>query len=382
MTSSNAGIPSPGGATTRVIPLPAERDNHPVFVVDPSRVAERIDILLLTALFEEREVLKLNLESVFESALRELNKSLSSNDKYSLEPLPPNLVDVAYSLERWALVRQTNGVSVERPLTLGIATLPQMGNVFAGLYTNHYIRHHSPRLIFLLGICGSADTGVLDLGDVLISTEVHWSNVHKLRPSTSVELAAKHPELALYEVWDRAQYRTPGEWVGILRKFFDRKSRDLPSNWDAAPFSKPLIDHARADQDQKVAFGPLVATNHVVDHPAIRDKHKKEAKAFGIEMESAGVFAAIDLHNEVNVEPKPPKVVGFAFKGVSDRCAEKGDNIWRQIAGHNAAYAALSFIFFNLPLIERQLEEADRLAGGLRRTRSGHPPRGLTGRRS
>jgi nucleoside phosphorylase len=221
---------------------------------------------------------------------------------------------------------------------------------------------------------------VAKLGDVVISTEVHWTNVHKLKPPADPALAKSQPDLAVYQVWNRAQFAPESGWLGVMEHYFEHHEEDLPSNWSHPPIAKPAQDSKAPreywpDATQKVAFGPLLATNHVVDHAGLRDKHKGEAKAIGIEMESAGVFAAIALHNNVSVRPKPPRAAGFVFKGVSDHCSQKGDNAWRQIAGSNAAYAALTFIFCNLAFIDHQIPAADRAVKQKRRTSSAYQQR-------
>lgn len=317
--------------------------------INPDVVFHRVDVLFLTALFEERGKVELNVDQIFRAALHQLNTAADGNVRYELVDLQSNMADMAHGLRRWNLQKIVNGVSDPNPITFGLATLPQMGNVYSALYTQQIIERRVVGLSVLVGICGSADENHLRLGDVLVSTEIHWVNVHKLSNGPD-------PKYAEYKIWNRGQFKTETQWQNIIRNHFGGHETHLPSNWDDAPYKPPPLKAKEPPRPpQRVEFGPLVATNHVVDNKDIRDLHKRDSKALGIEMESGGMFAAIALHNTLAFNKKQPPVHGMVFKGVSDLCAQKNDDVWREIAGYNAAFAALSFVFSNMELIETEI---------------------------
>lgn len=192
-----------------------------------------IDILIITALSEELDVLRQYLS---------LNKKMQSPNcqlTYDIGPLKTEKEGVFYFCAATCLF--------------------DMGNAGSGIGAVNAIRDLNPSYVIMFGIAAGIE-GEVELGDVILPTHVFYYELAKLKPND-------------------VEVRPQAYQTDILLR---NKLSDFASTYSG---------------DHKVKFGPFAVGEKVVAEKVAVEKLKKaEPKLIGIEMEAYGVArAAADM---------------------------------------------------------------------------------------
>jgi nucleoside phosphorylase len=189
-----------------------------------------------------------------------------------------------------------------------------MGRLQAATATSDAIRKWCPRYVLLVGIAGGVAQKNVELGDILISTQIVDYELQKLTPAG--------PEMR-WEV-HRADPRLLGA------------ARNLSKDW------QELTKVNRPGSGQpKRHVGPIASGDKVIAFREVMKKHRDAWPALiGVEMEAAGVVTAAFQSTE------PPGF--FMVRGVSDFADEKkgvhSTGQWRLYACDVAASFAIALL--------------------------------------
>jgi nucleoside phosphorylase len=254
-----------------------------------SAPTSKADFVIITALEEERDAVLTHLPGN-----RRIMPSAADIRTYRFARIPVNFPDGSVG---------KYGVAV--------LSLISMGRVEASLATSDAIRRWAPRYVLMVGIAGGiADEGV-NVGDVLISSQIIDYELQKVKAETeSVRYSAHRADPRLL---DAAQNMTNSEW-------------------------RTEITVARpGDGQPRRLVGPVATGDKVVARKALLDKLRADwPKLIGIEMEAGGAAAAAFQ------SARSPGF--FMIRGVSDLADEhKGDD-WREYACDVAAAYTIALL--------------------------------------
>ena len=195
--------------------------------------------------------------------------------------------------------------------TVAVLSLISMGRVEASLATSDAIRRWSPRYVLMVGIAGGIGDEGVNVGDVLLSSQVIDYELQKL--TDEGESIRYSPHRADPRLLDAAQNMTNSEW-------------------------RAQITVARPSEGQpRRLVGPVATGDKVVARKALLDKLRAAwPKLIGIEMEAGGAAAAAFQ------SARDPGF--FMVRGVSDLADAHKNDDWREYACDVAAAYTIALL--------------------------------------
>lgn len=228
----------------------------------------------------------------------------------------------------WKEVGDTRWTHVYREATMTTAsgaklrviatTSTSMGLTAAAIATTHLVLQFRPRLVAMIGIAAGTRSGGKQFGDVLVADPTVDYNSGKVVLEGGIREFQPDP----YPIGLNPRLRS------VLQKYRSHSVfGDIRNRWAGATPSSP----------NRLHVGPVGAADQVIDDETrITEIRKNWRKLIGVEMETYGVYRA------VNEAPEPkPRVV--SFKAVCDFAAEKSDS-WQEYAAFTAAEFASEFL--------------------------------------
>ena len=199
---------------------------------------------------------------------------------------------------------------------IAVLTLPQMGNVDAGIYTTQAINLLQPRFVIMVGLAGGI-RGRVNYGDVIISTEIIYYELAKQLPNGAEVRPSTIPVDQL--LLTCAQNLDRNLW----RKYF------MLSSQTHVEGANNFLPEAR--------FGPFAVGDKVVaDGSFLEELLHLHPKIIGIEMESYGVAKASFSHID------RPRFI--AVRGVCDFADSQKNDDWHSVACASAAAYVVGFL--------------------------------------
>jgi len=262
--------------------------------IDTSHNWRPVDVLIMTALHEEKEaVLRL------------------------LEDFEP--VQVGESFIYYACTLSANNGKYK----VAVTQLARMGNVEAGIHATQAIDELDPTCVLMVGIAAGI-RGRASLGDVIVSTQILYYEQAKQTPiGPEIRPISIHADRSLLR---SAQNCNSSHWCSLV----------MVAN-----------PEQRVSDPPRVCFGPFAVGDKVVaDQSYVSELMKLHPKLIGVEMESYGIAAAA-----ANAPTRPRFL---AIRGISDFADEQKDDSYRQYASAVAAAFAIGFLRFG-PLSPRIL---------------------------
>lgn len=264
-----------------------------------------VDFVIITALEEEREAL--------------LSKLCNP------QKLPPVNGDIGVYYHSQLPVTMSD--KTQGNYDIIVFSLIDMGRVNASVAASGAIRRWKPRCVLMVGIAGGIKEAGIDLGDILISDQIVDYELQKIRKSKT------EVRYSVYKVSPRL--------MNFVRNFHLKDYRSLLTI--SPPIEKILNRHIGA-----IASGDkVIASGHV-----LRQYQESWPKLIGVEMEAAGVAAAV-----YQSDLKPDF---FMIRGVSDFADNEKDSVnvkqWRNYACEIAAAFTVALLkqgpytFLPLPL--------------------------------
>lgn len=196
---------------------------------------------------------------------------------------------------------------------IAVMQLSQMGNVEAGIRAIQAIGELNPGCVLMVGIAAGI-RGEVDLGDVIISTQVIYYEQAKQTPQGPEHrpIAVPADPLLLHS----AQNYNDASWRDLV-------AAKNPQHKKAGP--------------PRVHFGPFAVGDKVVaDKSYVSGLMSLHPKLIGVEMESYGIAAAAAS------APSRPRFL--AIRGISDFADEQKDDSYRQYASSVAAAFAIGLL--------------------------------------
>lgn len=197
-------------------------------------------------------------------------------------------------------------------------TSTSMGLTAAAIATTHLVLQFRPRLVAMIGIAAGTRSGGKQFGDVLVADPTVDYNSGKVVFEGGIREFQPDP----YPIGLNPRLRS------VLQKYRSHAVfNEIRKRWGGATPSSP----------NRLHVGPVGAADQVIDDETrITEIRKNWRKLIGVEMETYGVYRA------VNEAPEPkPRVV--SFKAVCDFAAEKSDS-WQEFAAFTAAEFAIEFL--------------------------------------
>ena len=252
-----------------------------------NETSPKIDVLLVTALAEERDAL-----------LRIVNPTTQEN------------IDGSLIVFRGSISSKKHGKSLQ----IAIMMLSQMGNVEAGNSTSKAIGQLHPDYIFMVGIAGGV-RGKINLGDLLISTDIIYYEPAKLTPEGSQIRQRSIPA-------DSAIIR-------CAQNYIDTGWKELIG---IAP-----PDHSRENEFPEIHFSPIAVGEKVIaDGSQIECLLRINPNIAGVEMESYGVATA------ANNDLSRPRFI--SIRAICDYADSTKNDQWHSYACAAAAAYAIGFL--------------------------------------
>lgn len=251
-----------------------------------------------------------------------------------VEPPVDFAIIAALKVEREAMVKRLDGVEKvqdegeplthyvgklsipgeDRPYTVVVTQLIEMGNPDAAITTTKVIPRWRPRNVLMVGIAGGVKAKAA-LGDVVVSQYAHYYPPAKRKPK-GVEHRDRQftSDLLLYA---RAQHYEAAEWKGDI--------------------GSPRPDTDGETQIPDVKFGPTACGEEVIaDHKALAALQRQCPKMVAVAMEGAGVAKAV--LSAVN----PPRYL--EIRGISDNAGPDKADGWQEYAANAAAAFTIGFL--------------------------------------
>ncbi len=243
-----------------------------------------IDVLIITALPEERDAIL-----------------------HQLEDFDP--VQVGESPIYYTCTLPANGGECR----VAVTQLCKIGNVEASIHTTRAIEELNPACVLMVGIAAGIK-GRVDIGDVIVSTQVLYYEQAKQTP-----MGPEHRPISILAdslLLHSAQNYNDTSWCSLITKGVPRRGKaDLP----------------------KVHFGPFAVGDKVVaDENYVGTLTTLHSKLIGIEMESYGTASAA-----ANALTRPRFL---AIRGISDFADEQKDDSYREYASNVAAAFTVGFL--------------------------------------
>jgi len=196
---------------------------------------------------------------------------------------------------------------------IAVTLLPTVGNVSAAVATKDLLARYSPSYVIMIGIAGGASPKSQNLGDVLVSEEVLYYELAKVKSDA-------------YEMRTKTLPANP--------KLLDRARNFGDTTWNLSIQTAPPRPLPRASAAH---IGPIASGEKVVANSEFLSQLlRANSKIIGVEMESWGVVSA--THSA-------PNMLGFlGIRGISDFAdSQKSDN-WQRYAAESAASWAIRFL--------------------------------------
>jgi nucleoside phosphorylase len=251
-----------------------------------------------------------------------------------IEPPVDFAIIAALKVEREAMVRRLTGVQrvqddgepltyyvgtlpipgEERPFTVMVTQLIDMGNPDAAIATTKVIPRWSPRNVLMVGIAGGVK-GKVALGDVVVSQYAHYYEPAKLTPDGPEHRDRQfNSDLLLYA---RAQHYEAADWKGEIHS------------------ARP--DAGGAAKMPEVKFGPIACGENVVaDLDEVENIRQQCPKMVAVAMEGAGVAKAVLSASN------PPRYL--EIRGISDYAGPDKNDGWHDYAANAAAAFTIGFL--------------------------------------
>lgn len=199
------------------------------------------------------------------------------------------------------------------------ASASRMGMTAAAVVTMKMITAFRPRYVAMCGIAAGFP-GKCSLGDIL-AVDPGWdygSGKWKLQGKTPVFLPAPH-QIGL-DSFTRGKLSLMAQDGGILD--------EIRRRWSAAEISTVLRMH----------LGPVASGAAVIAEPGISELIKRQHRdAFGLEMETYGVFAACE-------DCSLPQPKAFSLKSICDFANAKKADAYQSYAAFTSAAALQVFV--------------------------------------
>jgi len=204
-----------------------------------------------------------------------------------------------------------------RSISIVAAACPKMGMPIASAISTKMITSFRPRLLAMTGICAGV-RGKANYGDVLIADPIFDWGGGKWVSSGEGEDIRFRP--APYP------WRLDEDLLSKAKSISDEQLLSVYSSYDK---NKPDVK-LKAHFDAMASGGSVLQANRLMED--VREQHKN---LIGIEMESYGVFTAVNYASK----PKPKCI---SIKSVCDFGDEDKDDEFHQYASYtSAAYLAL-----------------------------------------
>lgn len=202
----------------------------------------------------------------------------------------------------------------ERPFTIVVTQLIDMGNPDAAIATTKVIRRWRPRNVLMVGIAGGAK-GKLALGDVVVSQYAHYYEPAKLTPDGPEHRGRQfNSDLVLYA---RAQHYEAADWKGEINS------------------ARPDVGGEATMPEVK--FGPIACGENVVANLGELENIRRQCpKMVAIAMEGAGVAMAVLSTSS------PPCYL--EIRGISDYAGPDKNDGWHDYAANAAAAFTIGFL--------------------------------------
>lgn len=261
-------------------------------------------------------------------------------------------------LHRWRLPIE----NAEEDLIILTRCLRRAGNGYAGIELSHILHtQHRPRLVAFCGIGGSLDVEQAQLGNVIVSSSIHWRGFDKIS-GDSISKEMRKKSLGDQPVNDRLQNLISG---------FIKKNNELPDEeapaaglfdtgngfrtacfeWQKVALADkdlaPDVQSFRVDdyygRVKPIArLGKIMSWDFVLNKRSIREEVKKDDKDyFAVEMETGGMALASRRARE---HFKDIMTEVIAVRGISDLCNKKTDDVFRELAADHAAAFLTGFL--------------------------------------
>ena len=218
------------------------------------------------------------------------------------------------------LYRESNLVtSVGKQLRLVATTSTSMGLTAAAIATTQLVLQFRPRLVVMIGIAAGTRSGGKQFGDVLVADPSVDYNSGKVILANGIREFQPDP----YPIGLNPRLRS------VLNKYRGPNAlfTEIRNRWTGA--TPPTAN--------RLHVGPVGAADQVIDDATrVLEIQKNWRKLIGVEMETYGVYRAVDE----SPEPKPRVA---SFKAVCDFAAEKTDS-WQEYAAFVAAEFAIAFV--------------------------------------
>lgn len=252
-----------------------------------NEISLKVDVLLVTALPEERDAL-----------LRIIYPTIQEN------------IDGSLIVFRGSISPKKQ----EKSLQIAIMMLSQMGNVESGNSTSKAIKQLHPDYIFMVGIAGGV-RGKINLGDLLISTDIIYYELAKLTPEGS-----------------QIRQRSITADSVVLRC----AQNYLDTGWKELIGITPP-DHPKEDEFPRIHFSPIAVGEKVIaDGSQIECLLRINPNIAGVEMESYGVA------NAANNDFSRPRFI--SIRAICDYADSTKNDQWHSYACAAAAAYAVGFL--------------------------------------
>jgi len=220
--------------------------------------------------------------------------------------------DESHDIRTYHLGRVT--LAKEKFYRIAAIQLTQMGNVSASIAVADTIHRWRPRYILMVGIAGGFPQDDLDLGDVVIASQVVGYDYGKITPQGLQPRDRVFPASAL---------------------LLDRVGSYWDHNWAQAVNCERPANAKRALS--KRFIGTIASGNKVVADQVFRSQLlARWSKLHAVEMEAEGVYtAAFD-------RPHPENVL--VIRGICDMADERKSDQWQEYAAHAAAAYMIGFL--------------------------------------
>jgi nucleoside phosphorylase len=240
-------------------------------------------------------------------------------DAAIITALADELDAVLGQLDRFRTIHAPDGriyyeATTKHNCKLVVTCMTSMGTIDAALVTNDLLALYEPNRVLLTGIAGALSDDVA-LGDIVVAEQVVDYELGKIRD--------KETELR----W--SVYRNDPIFLHKAKQYKTEHWKDdilLQPPATAPKKFKPAVH-----------FGVVMSGNKVI---ASRDAGKSLLsfwrRALAVEMEGAGVGAAVYRHNR--------EIPFTLVKGISDRADSKKNDGWRKYAAAASASYALNLL--------------------------------------
>jgi len=197
-----------------------------------------------------------------------------------------------------------------------VAQLQSMGNVQAAAETTVLLSHWTPRYVIMCGIAGGLRHGEQQLGDIVISTDVVYYELGKVRESEIERRPVSYKSDPL--LIDRAMH---------MHKLSGWRSR-LPPRPDGSETTAtvPAVHFAPVASGDKVIASSTEAKSLLRLHP----------KLAAVEMEGGGVAASALAAAQ--------RIGFFMVRSICDFADESKNDNWQEYAAHAAASFLSNFL--------------------------------------